>query len=105
VTSGDRVAVGKALWNPVELIVKFPLPVVLLAGVIVILSSVTINVGANVMAPARAFENLWREKSPSRSARDHGDTEPRDYAVVHAFDICNVHLHVARNVRRAAGPV
>jgi NCS1 family nucleobase:cation symporter-1 len=25
----------------------------------VILSSITINVGANVMAPARAFENLW----------------------------------------------
>ena len=44
---------------PVELIVKFPLPVVLLSGAIVILSSVTINVGANVMAPARAFENLW----------------------------------------------
>lgn len=30
-----------------------------MAGIVVILSSVTINVGANVMAPARAFENLW----------------------------------------------
>ncbi|MBV8198727.1 MAG: cytosine permease, partial [Candidatus Eremiobacteraeota bacterium] len=33
-----------------------------IAGIIVMMSSITINVGANVMAPARAFENLW----PSR---------------------------------------
>ncbi|MBC5811224.1 MAG: cytosine permease, partial [Candidatus Eremiobacteraeota bacterium] len=62
VTSATVLLFGKALWNPVELIVKFPLPVVLLAGVVVILSSVTINVGANVMAPARAFENIWPSK-------------------------------------------
>jgi NCS1 family nucleobase:cation symporter-1 len=59
VTSATVLLFGTALWNPVELIVQFPLPVVVLAGIIVILSSVTINVGANVMAPARAFENLW----------------------------------------------
>jgi NCS1 family nucleobase:cation symporter-1 len=35
---------------------------VVIAGIIVILSSVTINVGANVMAPARAFENLWPKR-------------------------------------------
>jgi nucleobase:cation symporter-1, NCS1 family len=59
VTSATVLLFGTALWNPIELIVKFPTPVVILAGIIVILSSVTINVGANVMAPARAFENLW----------------------------------------------
>jgi NCS1 family nucleobase:cation symporter-1 len=62
VTSATVALYGKALWNPVDLIVKFPTIVVLIAGIIVILSSITINVGANVMAPARAFENLW----PSR---------------------------------------
>jgi len=62
VTSATLAIFGEALWNPVELIVKFPTIVVLIGGVIVILSSITINVGANVMAPARAFENLW----PSR---------------------------------------
>jgi NCS1 family nucleobase:cation symporter-1 len=50
---------GKALWNPVDLILTFPTPVVIVGGILVILSSVTINVGANVMAPARAFQNLW----------------------------------------------
>jgi NCS1 family nucleobase:cation symporter-1 len=59
VTSATVALFHSALWNPVQLIVKFPTPVVVLAGIIIILSSVTINVGANVMAPARAFENLW----------------------------------------------
>ena len=59
VTSATEIVGGKPLWNPVELLVTFPLPVVILGGLIVILSSITINVGANVMAPARAFENLW----------------------------------------------
>ncbi len=59
VTSATVAVFGTALWNPVELIVKFPTVVVLVGGIIVILSSITINVGANVMAPARAFENLW----------------------------------------------
>lgn len=62
VTSTTVAVFGKPLWNPVELLVRFPTVVVLIGGAIVILSSITINVGANVMAPARAFENLW----PSR---------------------------------------
>lgn len=62
VTSATVILYGAALWNPVDLILKFPPAIVVAAGLIVILSSVTINVGANVMAPARAFENLW----PSR---------------------------------------
>ncbi|HTU70410.1 MAG TPA: NCS1 family nucleobase:cation symporter-1 [Candidatus Baltobacteraceae bacterium] len=62
VTSTTVLLFGKALWNPVELIVTFPTPVVIVAGILVILSSVTINVGANVMAPARAFQNLWPQR-------------------------------------------
>ena len=59
VTSVTVAVYGKALWNPVDLLLTFPTAVVLIGGIIVILSSITINVGANVMAPARAFENLW----------------------------------------------
>ena len=62
VTSATVVVFHQAFWDPVDLIVKFPLWVVIIAGIIIILSSVTINVGANVMAPARAFENLWPRK-------------------------------------------
>lgn len=59
VTSTTLAVYGKALWNPVDLLLRFPTAVVVAGGAIVILSSITINVGANVMAPARAFENLW----------------------------------------------
>ncbi len=59
VTSATVALYGTALWNPVELILKFPAAVIVLAGLVIVLSSVTINVAANVMAPARAFENLW----------------------------------------------
>ncbi|WP_026962897.1 NCS1 family nucleobase:cation symporter-1 [Alicyclobacillus herbarius] len=59
VTSATVVLYHQALWDPVQLIVKFPTIMVIVSGIVVILSSVTINVGANVMAPARAFENLW----------------------------------------------
>jgi NCS1 family nucleobase:cation symporter-1 len=59
VTSATVALYGKALWNPVDLLLRFPTAVVVIGGFVVILSSITINVGANVMAPARAFENLW----------------------------------------------
>ena len=59
VTSVTKSLYGVPLWNPIDLIVKFPPVVVVLGGIVVILSSVTINVGANVMAPARAFQNLY----------------------------------------------
>ncbi len=59
VASATAVLYHVPMWRPMDLIMKFPTPVVVIAGIIIILSSVTINVGANVMAPARAFENLW----------------------------------------------
>ena len=62
VTSATLAVFGKALWNPVDLLLRFPTAIVLIGGIIVILSSITINVGANVMAPARAFENLWPQR-------------------------------------------
>ncbi|MFN2449937.1 MAG: NCS1 family nucleobase:cation symporter-1 [Candidatus Baltobacteraceae bacterium] len=62
VTSATVILFHKALWNPVDLIVRFPTPEIVIAGIVVILSSVTINVGANVMAPARALENLWPQR-------------------------------------------
>ncbi|WDL96228.1 NCS1 family nucleobase:cation symporter-1 [Alicyclobacillus sp. ALC3] len=59
VTSATVILYHQAMWDPVSLIAKFPTLLVIISGIVVILASVTINVGANVMAPARAFENLW----------------------------------------------
>ncbi|MBX6394530.1 MAG: NCS1 family nucleobase:cation symporter-1 [Alicyclobacillaceae bacterium] len=62
VTSATVVLFGKALWDPVAILTKFPAPVVLLGAVIITISSLAINVGANVVAPARAIENLWPQR-------------------------------------------
>lgn len=46
----------------IQLLAKFPPFVILLGTIIIVISSVTINVGANVVAPARAIENLYPKR-------------------------------------------
>lgn len=58
VTSATVVIFGQAIWDPVQLIAKFPPFVIFLGTLVIVLSSLTINVGANIVAPARAVENL-----------------------------------------------
>ncbi|MEY2193626.1 NCS1 family nucleobase:cation symporter-1 [Neobacillus sp. BF23-41] len=58
VTSATVVIFGTALWDPVQLLAKFPPYVIFLGTLIIVLASLTINVGANIVAPARAIENL-----------------------------------------------
>ncbi|CAH0343795.1 NCS1 family nucleobase:cation symporter-1 [Bacillus sp. CECT 9360] len=58
VTSATIVIFGQAIWDPVQLIANFPPFVILLGTIVIVLSSLTINVGANIVAPARAVENL-----------------------------------------------
>jgi NCS1 family nucleobase:cation symporter-1 len=62
VTSATVVVFGKALWDPVAVLTRFPAPVILTGAVIITISSLTLNVGANVVAPARAIENLWPKR-------------------------------------------
>lgn len=58
VTSATIVLYGEALWDPVAVFAKFPPFVVFLGTLVIILASLVVNVNANVVAPARAFENL-----------------------------------------------
>ena len=58
VTSATIVLYGKALWDPVAVISHFPPFVVFIGTLIIILASLVINVNANVVAPARAVENI-----------------------------------------------
>ncbi|WP_027416703.1 NCS1 family nucleobase:cation symporter-1 [Aneurinibacillus terranovensis] len=62
VTSATIVIFGQALWDPVQLLAKFPPFVVFLGTIVIVISSITINVGANVVAPARAIENLYPQR-------------------------------------------
>ena len=58
VTSATVVIFGKAIWDPVELMAKFPPLVVFLGTLGIVLATITTNIAANVVAPARSFENL-----------------------------------------------
>ncbi|HVI39323.1 MAG TPA: cytosine permease, partial [Anaerovoracaceae bacterium] len=62
VTSATIVLYGEAQWDPVVVLSHFPPVIVLIGTLIIILSSLVINVNANVVAPARAFENLNPKK-------------------------------------------
>jgi len=58
---GDADALA-AYSTPVTLIVQFPPFVVLIGAIVIAISSLTLNVNANLMAPARMFENFYPKK-------------------------------------------
>ncbi|MED2974998.1 NCS1 family nucleobase:cation symporter-1 [Fictibacillus sp. B-59209] len=62
VTSATVVIFGSAIWDPVQLLAKFPPFIIFLGTIIIAMASLTINVGANIVAPARAIENLYPKR-------------------------------------------
>lgn len=62
VTSATVVIFGEAIWDPAVLLSHFPPFVILIGTLGIILAALTTNVAANVVAPARAAENLWPKK-------------------------------------------
>lgn len=60
VTSASAVLFGHAIWNPIELIGAFHQPVVaFIAMVGVLVATMNVNIGANVVAPSNDFSNLY----------------------------------------------
>lgn len=63
VTSATVVIFGESIWDPVVLIGKFSNPVLVVFSMLVIaLATLTMNVAANVVAPANDFANLAPSK-------------------------------------------
>lgn len=62
VTSATVVIYGKAIWDPSVLMSHFPPFIILIGTFGIIMASLTTNIAANVVAPARAAENLWPKK-------------------------------------------
>jgi len=58
VTSATVVVYGEAIWNPVDLLDRFPLWAVLLGQFALIIATLTTNIAANVVSPANDFSNL-----------------------------------------------
>lgn len=60
VTSASAVLFGHPIWNPIELIGAFHAPVVAFIALIAILvATLNVNIGANVVSPSNDFSNLY----------------------------------------------
>lgn len=58
VASATVVVYGEAIWDPAALLAKFSPFAILLGTLGIVLATLTTNVAANIVAPARAIENL-----------------------------------------------
>ena len=59
VTSASSVVFGQPIWNPIVLLGRFHQPVVAFLGLIALLvATLNVNIGANVVSPSNDFSNL-----------------------------------------------
>jgi NCS1 family nucleobase:cation symporter-1 len=59
VTSASTVVFGKPIWSPVELLGRFHQPLIAFLGLIALLvATLNVNIGANVVGPSNDFSNL-----------------------------------------------
>jgi Permease for cytosine/purines, uracil, thiamine, allantoin len=60
VTSATMVIYGQAVADPIELLGRFHSPVAVIISLLaVLLATLNVNIGANVVSPANDFSNLW----------------------------------------------
>jgi NCS1 family nucleobase:cation symporter-1 len=60
VTSASAVLFGHPIWNPIELIGQFHQPLVaFLAMIAILVATLNVNIGANVVSPSNDFSNLY----------------------------------------------
>jgi len=60
VTSASAVLFGHPIWNPIQLIGAFHQPFMAFVGLIaVLIATLNVNIGANVVSPSNDFSNLY----------------------------------------------
>jgi len=63
VTSATVVIYGSAIWDPVQLLSRFQSPTAVIISLLaILLATLNVNIGANVVSPANDFSNLWPRK-------------------------------------------
>ena len=68
VTSATVVIYGTAIWDPVQLMSRFHSPVAVVISLLaILLATLNVNIGANVVSPANDFSNLWPRKISFRT--------------------------------------
>ncbi len=59
VTSASTVVFGEPIWNPITLLGRFHQPLIAFFGLIaVLIATLNVNIGANVVSPSNDFSNL-----------------------------------------------
>ncbi|MGH9580766.1 MAG: cytosine permease, partial [Terriglobales bacterium] len=60
VTSATVMIYGAAIWDPVQLLSRFDSPIAVVISLLaILLATLNVNIGANVVSPANDFSNLW----------------------------------------------
>jgi len=68
VTSATVVIYGTAIWDPVQLLSRFHSPVAVIISLIaILLATLNVNIGANVVSPANDLSNLWPQRISFRT--------------------------------------
>src|SRR3977135_3040723 len=68
VTSATVVIYGTAIWDPVQLLSRFHSPLAVIVSLLaILLATLNVNIGANVVSPANDFSNLWPRKISFRT--------------------------------------
>jgi nucleobase:cation symporter-1, NCS1 family len=68
VTSATVVIYGTAIWDPVQLLSRFHSPTAVVISLIaILLATLNVNIGANVVSPANDFSNLWPRRISFRT--------------------------------------
>src|ERR1700726_4774709 len=63
VTSATVVIYGSAIWDPVQLLSRFHSRLAVVVSLVaILLATLNVNIGANVVSPANDFSNLWPRK-------------------------------------------
>jgi len=63
VTSATVVIYDSAIWDPVQLLSRFRSPVAVVISLLaILLATLNVNIGANVVSPANDFSNLWPKR-------------------------------------------
>ena len=68
VTSATVVIYGTAIWDPVQLLSRFHSPIAVVISLLaILLATLNVNIGANVVSPANDFSNLWPRRISFRT--------------------------------------
>jgi nucleobase:cation symporter-1, NCS1 family len=68
VTSATVVIYGTAIWDPVQLLSRFHSALAVVVSLVaILLATLNVNIGANVVSPANDFSNLWPRRISFRT--------------------------------------